>query len=353
MSTPSSKSSGPNSRNARQRLTNDYAPTSVAQHGSALARTTPEIEQVRDGVWAIPLPLPHAGVVESTLCYTLTDSTGGVHLIDPGWGTDDNRDRLEAGLSVTGFGLDDVRSITSTHLHPDHLGLGMLLRAEFGIPVALHRAEQAALARPMYPDPPATLDGWGVPPEHLDELATVAPRAKPAGIEVDVTLDDGDRLGIPGRDVRVIHTPGHTAGSICLYDATDELFFSGDHVLPIINPGLGLGGFSDDDDPIGAALDSYARVEAFDDAEVCPGHGYRFRGLAVRSRQIADRHRRRSAEIAALAAAEPGATVWTIASRVEWTDGWPNLRGFLRLSALAQTEMHLRHLGRATAGAAP
>ncbi len=39
-------------------MTQDYVPTSVAQHGSALARTTPEFEQVRDGVWAIPLPLP-------------------------------------------------------------------------------------------------------------------------------------------------------------------------------------------------------------------------------------------------------------------------------------------------------
>lgn len=324
----------------------DYAPTSVAQHGSALARTTPEIEQVRDGVWAIPLPLPHAGVVESTLCYTLTDSSGGVHLIDPGWGTDDNRDRLDAGLRVAGFGLSDVRSITATHLHPDHLGLGVLLREELGIPVALHRAEHAALTRPMYPDPEATIARWGVPTEHADALVAVAPRSQPSGFVADLMLDDGDALDIPGREVRVVATPGHTAGSICLHDAADGLFISGDHVLPIINPGLGLGGFADDDDPIGAALDSYARVEEFDDAEVCPGHGYRFRGLAVRSRQIADRHRRRSAEIAGLAASDADATVWALASRVEWTDGWDNLAGFLRLSALAQTELHLRHLAR-------
>lgn len=325
----------------------EYAPTSVAQHGSALARTTPEIEQVRDGVWAIPLPLPHAGVVESTLCYTLADSAGGVHLVDPGWGTDDNRDRLEGGLRLAGFGLGDVRSITATHLHPDHLGLGMLLRAELGIPVALHRAEHAALTRPMYPDPQATIARWGVPDDHVEALAAVVtPRSQPSGLTADVILDDGDLLDIPGREVRVVATPGHTAGSICLHDATDGLILSGDHVLPIINPGLGLGGFGDDDDPIGAALDSYARVEAFDEAEVCPGHGYRFRGLAVRSRQIADRHRRRSAEIGALAAADPAATVWMIASHVEWTDGWDNLAGFLQLSALAQTEMHLRHLAR-------
>lgn len=179
-------------------------------------------------------------------------------------------------------------------------------------------------------------------------MATVLPRSQPPSLQADLVLDDGDLLDIPGRDVRVVATPGHTAGSICLHDETDGLFFSGDHVLPSINPGLGLGGFDDDEDPIGIALDSYARVAAFDDAEVCPGHGYRFRGLAVRAGQIADRHRRRNAEIGAIADANPGATIWQVAEKVAWTDGWQNLSPFLRLSALRQTQMHLQHRGRAT-----
>jgi len=329
-------------------MSHEYVATSVAQQGAALARTTPAIEQVRDGVWAIPLPLPHAGVVESTLCYSLADSEGGVHLIDPGWGTDDNFVRLEAGLAVAGFALADVRSVTATHLHPDHLGLGSRLRDELGVPVALHRVEHESLTRPLYPEAAATIARWGVPEERLEELfAIVLPRSQPPSLRGDLVLDDGDLLDIPGRRVRVIATPGHTAGSICLHDETEGLFFSGDHVLPIINPGLGLGGFTVDDDPIGAALDSYEKVTAFDEAEVCPGHGYRFRGLAVRAGQIADRHRRRSAEIGAIAREAPGASVWEIASRVGWTDGWENLAGFLRISALTQTEMHLRHLARA------
>jgi hypothetical protein len=79
---------------------------------------------------------------------------------------------------------------------------------------------------------------------------------------------------------------------------------------------------------------------------VLPGHGARFHGVAARATQIADRHRRRSAEIAALAATDEGATVWQIASRVTWTGGWESLSGFVLLSALSQTEMHLRHLAR-------
>jgi len=324
----------------------EYTPTSVAQHGAALARTTPEVERVREGVWVIPLPLPERGGVESTLCYSIADAEGGVHLIDPGWDTDANLARLEAGLAIAGFGLDDVRGVTATHLHPDHLGLGQSLRAR-GIPVGMHRREHVSLTRALYPEAEATMERWGVPESWLSQVVdALVPRSAPSGYGADLELDDGDLLDIPGRRLRVVATPGHTAGSICLHDEDEQLFFSGDHVLPIINPGLGLGGFDPDDDPIGAALDSYAAVAAYDEAEVCPGHGYRFYGLAVRAGQIADRHRRRSAEVGAIAAANPGATVWQIAEQVSWTDGWENLVPFMRLSALAQTELHLKHLAR-------
>ena len=185
-----------------------------------------------------------------------------------------------------------------------------------------------------------------MPAAYVDEVsANIVPRSQPPGLAADVVLEHGDLLPIGGRRVRVIHTPGHTAGSICLHDEDADLLMTGDHVLPIVNPGLGLGGFLPGDDPLGLALDSYARVAQYDDAEVLPGHGARFHGVATRATQIAERHRRRSAEIGALAGADPAASVWQIASRVNWTGGWDALAGFLRLSALSQTEMHLRHLG--------
>ncbi|MGV3713595.1 MBL fold metallo-hydrolase [Pseudolysinimonas sp.] len=303
--------------------------------------------EVAPGVWLVELPLTAAGVVSATNCFLIADADGGVHLLDPGWDTDDTLVRLEAGLRDAGFGLDDVRSIVATHLHPDHLGLGGRLRRERGIPIALHRAEQEALTRPQFPDVEATLERWGVPDDARDEVrAGLAPRSAPIGTTTDIALDDGERLAIGGHDLVVVHTPGHTVGSICLHDADAGLFFSGDHVLPDVNPGLGLGGFTPDDDPLGDALASYARVTAYDDARVLPGHGAPFHGLAARATQLADRHRARSAEIAGLVAADPDASVWEIASRVAWTGGWERLTGFVRLSALSQTEMHRRHLAR-------
>jgi glyoxylase-like metal-dependent hydrolase (beta-lactamase superfamily II) len=306
-------------------------------------------ERIAPGTWVVELPFPQASVVEATNCYLLADAAGGVHLVDPGWDTDATLALLEAGLAAAGFALADVRSVIATHLHPDHLGLGSRLHREHGIPVALHRAEHASLGRAQFPDPDDTLARWGVPAGAAAELrAILEPRATVTGLTGDVVLDDGERLDIPGRDVVVVHTPGHTAGSLCLHDREHDLFFSGDHVLTTVNPGIGLGGFADDDDPIGAALASYAKVAAYDSAEVLPGHGAHFHGLAARATRTADRHRRRSAEIADLAAADPSASIWDIASRVAWTGGWESFAPFLRMTSLTQTEMHLRHLARGT-----
>lgn len=306
-------------------------------------------DAIAEGVWVVELPLPHAGVVETTNCYLFADDAGGVHLVDPGWDTPDNAARLDAALRDVGLSLADVRTITATHLHPDHLGLGARLRAEHGIPIALHRREHEALTRPLYPEPEATITRWGVPSESIEEvLSHAVPRSHPSGLAADVLLADGELLPISGRMLRVVHTPGHTAGSICLHDEDARVILTGDHVLPNVNPGLGLGGFTDEDDPIGEAIASYERMVDYDDAEVLPGHGARFTGLAARAMQLAERHRRRSAEIAALLAADPGATVWQLASRVTWTGGWEGLHGFLLLSALSQTEMHVTHLRRAT-----
>ena len=54
---------------------------------------------IAEGVWVVDLPLPHGGTVDATNCYLLADDAGGVHLLDPGWDTPDNRARLEAGLA--------------------------------------------------------------------------------------------------------------------------------------------------------------------------------------------------------------------------------------------------------------
>jgi glyoxylase-like metal-dependent hydrolase (beta-lactamase superfamily II) len=85
------------------------------------------------------------------------------------------------------------------------------------------------------------------------------------GIVPDEVLKDGEMVG----PLTVIHTPGHTPGSICLYDASDRVLYSGDTVFTD-------GGFGRFDFPGGdrqALTRSIERLMSFEIEGLCPGHG--------------------------------------------------------------------------------
>jgi len=316
-------------------------PTSDAQFEAHSLGAVPPVEQVAEGIWAVATALPF-GHIPYTLSYLIRSSGAGVHLVDPGWNSDDNWVTLTNALRAMDATPNDLASVTVTHLHPDHVGLAERVRAETGAPVAVHRLEQAAMdafASSAAIADEGQLERWGVPDDRRPELrALAAASSELRVVTADVLLDDGDRLDVADRDLRVIHTPGHTNGHICLVDT--DVVLTGDHVLPTIYPGLGLGGATEGN-PIADYFASLARVRGFDDREVLPGHSYSFRGLAERCDAIEAHHRRRSSEVAEAAG---GASVWEIAASLTWTAGWANLHGFYVQSALAQTAMHVEYL---------
>ncbi|HEV7624106.1 MAG TPA: MBL fold metallo-hydrolase [Amnibacterium sp.] len=307
----------------------------------------PGPDRVADDLVVLAVPITAAAVVGATLAVLIRDAAGGVHVVDPGWDTPANRRLLTE--AVAGFG-GPLRQVVVTHLHPDHLGLAGVLRATTGAAVVLHEAEQEDVRAERTVDPldPAStesrLDAWGVPDLRRPELRRLDPSvqaaAPPAG--ADLVVRHGDRLDVPGWSLDVLHTPGHTRGSICLHDAGRGLLLTGDTVLPAVYPGVGLGGRG-----AGNAIDdhlaSLAALESLD-VEVLPGHGYRFRGLAERVAAMRAHHLRRSAEIAAVLAAQPDASTWAIARAIRWSAGFEHLTGHTLRSALAQTDLHVARI---------
>jgi glyoxylase-like metal-dependent hydrolase (beta-lactamase superfamily II) len=316
---------------------------------AALHGGLPAAAQVANGVWTLPTEFPSKGQpLRYTLSYVLTDAAGGVHLIDPGVDSDANWQHLEAQLSTLGRQVSDIRSVIVTHLHFDHLGMGPRIRAASGAEIVLHRLEQAAIDGEFGGGDRERFDRWGVPHARRDELARVTeePFAK-AQVTADRLVEGGAVLELDGIRLETIWTPGHTYGSICLREPDRKLIFTGDHVLPLLNPGLGLGGPTPSN-PISDYLDALDRVAGFDDHQVCPGHGYRFYGLRARCELLGAHHARRTAEVASVLDQLKRPTVWEVASRLYWSLGWENLSHYLLDSALAQVEMHIARLGRAT-----
>jgi glyoxylase-like metal-dependent hydrolase (beta-lactamase superfamily II) len=321
-------------------------PASPSQRAAWVAGRVPVPEQVARRVWAIGTPIP-AGTLPHTLTYLLLSDDGGVHVVDPGWEGDDGIRILDVALGDLGRGLADVRTVIATHFHPDHLGNAGRLRELTGARVVLSATERRVLAQETSThhrdrnEYARRLAEWGVPPERRPELEESFDRPSlVADLVPDMLVADHEVVDLPGHHLEVVATPGHTDGHVCLVDAERRVMYTGDHVLPGIYSGIGIGTLPGSD-ALGDYLDSLDRLAPYDEFQALPGHEYRFDGIGTRRAAIAAHHLRRTAEVAALIPVLGDASVWEYARRLSWTAGWDGLDGFWLHSALRQTALHL------------
>lgn len=165
-------------------------------------------------------------------------------VIDPG-------DQIEEILAILRQAKLTLKYIVVTHAHIDHVGGAMKLKAATSAPILLNQNDIALLKM---------LDmqaGWlGMPP--------------PGAVQVDGSLNDGQKLQIGNINSQVIQTPGHTEGSICLLFSSEKKLIAGDTLFAgsIGRTDLPGGSF----DKIMHSL--HTQLMALpDEIEVVPGHG--------------------------------------------------------------------------------
>jgi glyoxylase-like metal-dependent hydrolase (beta-lactamase superfamily II) len=309
----------------------------------------PPVEQVRPGLWSIPVPLPIP--LRYVFVYAF-ETDKGPFLVDAGWNTDDAYEALHAGLVQAGFEMRDVQGVMVTHIHPDHYGLAGRVREISDAWIALHPAD-AALVHDRYEEPTDLLERMGrmlrklgAPASELDELTNASMPARPFVdfVTPNVLMEDGDRPDMPGWDVTAIWTPGHSPGHLCFWEAGNRLMLSGDHVLPRITPNIPFHPQAGDD-PLGDFLRSLDKLEPYDADEVLPAHEHRFVGLQDRLAELRRHHEHRFVEV--LAAIRDGVdTAWGIAERMQWSRPWGRIEGFMRRAAVAEAMAHMRALER-------
>ncbi|WP_066520649.1 MBL fold metallo-hydrolase [Curtobacterium ammoniigenes] len=328
---------------------------SAAQAAALRGGALPPVERLRPGLWSIPVPFA-VGVPDFTLCYAIDGGAAGLALIDPGWSDPGSLTALEHGLTAIGRRIDDVSLVLITHLHLDHLGAATVIRNRTGASLAMHPLDVGHIRgwAAERVDDAEEARGWGVPSALLPGVLAAwgtgrgAPVPDPEHFAVDLDLIDGMTVDIGDTRLGVVHTPGHTDGHVCLLDEADGILFSGDHVLPRINPGVGLGGRTQRN-PLDDAIRSLERVARLPDAGrlvVAPGHEYRFRGLPDRAAALIAHRAERTAHVARALDALDRPTLYDVASLVPFHGGIGSMSGFLLASAVAQTGYHVRALGR-------
>jgi len=151
---------------------------------------------------------------------------------------------LTSTLAERGWTL---KLIVSTHRHWDHIGDNAAVADQTGAQIAAHALDRHGLESPS---------------------PVYAPFPIPPSVPA-IDLAEGSRIGFGEIDLEVLHTPGHTEGSVCLLAADANRIFTGDTLF--------AGGWGRTDLPGGSVdqmVDSLARLSGLaDDLRVLPGHG--------------------------------------------------------------------------------
>jgi glyoxylase-like metal-dependent hydrolase (beta-lactamase superfamily II) len=312
--------------------------------------TEPGVYEVADGVYRIPLPLPHDGL-RAVNVYAVTNGEDLV-LVDSGWALDEARQLLTDALKALGAELGDIQEFLVTHVHRDHYTQAIALRREFGNKVSLGKFEEPSLKASSLPEHfplQAQINllrrsGGGEVVDALSRLLGSGLRHTEAHLweEPDEWLSPGRRNVLPGRQFDIIHTPGHTSGHVVFLDEDAGLLFSGDHVLPHITPSIGFEPVVTDL-PLSDYLDSLSLIRAMPDQRMLPAHGPVTDSVHARVDELLEHHGQRLETMAAQI--EAGAdTAFEAASRLSWTRRRRKLSemdAFNQMLAVLETGAHL------------
>lgn len=263
-------------------------------------------------------------------------------LVDTGPRLPESLEALRDALHTVGRRVEDLERIVVTHMHEDHSGLAGELQRVSGATIFAHSWEADRLrGYEDYHLYVPLLERAGVPAEVIERFRLGYQQLRRLGEELDEVeaIDEGDVIDFERGSYEVIHTPGHTPGSICLYRAADRSLIAADTVLKNITPNPVLS--PDPVDPerrfpsLGEYLVSLAKLRSLSPTVVKGGHGgdvTDFDEYFASAVRFTDERQRRLGGLLP----EGGATAWEASLRL-----FPDATREHRFLAVSETIAHL------------
>jgi glyoxylase-like metal-dependent hydrolase (beta-lactamase superfamily II) len=151
----------------------------------------------------------------------LVKTDAGFVLFDSGFAN--KRAVLQKGLDEAGVNAGNLKLVVFTHGDIDHTGNGLYLRQKYGVKLAIHPLDRIMVEEKKFHEDRHVKS---IPMKIMHTLFKAGFKKMMAGFEPfspDLLLEDGQDLKAYGLDGLVLHTPGHTDGSICIYLPNGDL----------------------------------------------------------------------------------------------------------------------------------
>ena len=145
--------------------------------------------------------------VNFTNCYLIGKENSSAIVVDPG-------DEVDKIMEMVNEYNVKVEKIVNTHGHFDHISANQELKEKTGAEIYIHKKDKEALINPE-----KNLSS------HLGQNNLVKLK------KADNIIQEGDSISIEDYEFKVFHTPGHSPGSICLYDENKKILISGDTIF--------------------------------------------------------------------------------------------------------------------------
>jgi glyoxylase-like metal-dependent hydrolase (beta-lactamase superfamily II) len=298
---------------------------------------------------ATRIPLDNTEFEGHNNAYLLQDGSDTA-LVDTGVDRDVAREPLRAALDDTGVDVADLDAVLLTHWHPDHAGLAGDLQAESGATVYGHPEDAPLIEQRDYAleelreNQERYFEDWEIPDAKRAALRErLAGGGALFGQGADVTtVTEGDEIRIGDLSLRVVHTPGHTAGHICYEYETERGLeaFSGDALLPHYTPNVG-GADVRVDRPLAVYVSTLETIRDRGYERVNPGHRAPIEAPDERAEEIVEHHRERTERVLDVVASDGPVDTWSVSQSL-----FGEVRDIHILHGPGESYAHLDHLTR-------